>query len=198
MKALAAALLLLALSAGAASASRHPSLRVVTLSPPTFRGSGFKPHEPVTVSVRGLPIHPVHVLANARGRFRVRLVAISTSTWAVRAVGAHGGTAVYRHTSHSSIAETDVEGVVQRGPLTPICTASTPCTGPAVGVTVQALQAGKPVAQTTTDHNGHFTFSLAPGDYTIQALGRGTEPKAVHVTTSTRVHLAFLIDTGIR
>jgi hypothetical protein len=54
------------------------------------------------------------------------------------------------------------------------------------------------VASTTTDNEGRFTLALEAGDYTISALGRGTEPQDVHVTASTLTEVAFLIDTGIR
>jgi hypothetical protein len=65
-------------------------------------------------------------------------------------------------------------------------------------VTVKARHAGVLVAETTTNRNGRFSFSLARGYYTVEALGRGTKPKTIHVRTSSPVHLAFLIDTGIR
>jgi hypothetical protein len=63
---------------------------------------------------------------------------------------------------------------------------------------VQATKGGNVVASTTTDNEGRFTLALEAGDYTISALGRGTEPQDVHVTASTLTEVAFLIDTGIR
>jgi hypothetical protein len=199
MKAFAAALVLLALSAGTASATvhRHASLRALSLTPPTFRGSGFGPHEPVNVSVRGATVPPVHAMTNARGHFRVRLAAVpSCRAWTVRALGARGGIAVYHHSRCASL-NTDVRGVVRR-PAGNVCKDQTPCSAPDPGVTVQAFAAGSLVAETTTDHKGRFSFSLADGPYTIRALGRGTKPKTVQVKTSNPVHLAFLADTGIR
>ena len=92
----------------------------------------------------------------------------------------------------------DVKGVVRRGPIRSICKVGDPCTAPAAGVTVQALKGGRVVARTTTGEKGRFSFSLAGGYYTIRALGRGAEPKKVHVKTSKLLHLAFMIDTGIR
>jgi hypothetical protein len=200
MKAFAAAVVLLALSAGAASATvhRHASLRAVSLTPPAFWGSGFRPHESIDVTLRGAAVPSVHAMTNARGRFRVRLAAVpSCRAWTVRALGARGEIAVYHHSRCASL-DKDVKGVVRRGPTRNICTPGVPCNAPAAGVTVQALESGRLVAETTTDNNGRFAFSLADGAYTIRALGRGTEPKTVHVKTSKPVHLAFLIDTGIR
>lgn len=200
MKALAAVLLLFLLSAGTATARVHrrASLRPLTLAPPTFRGSGFGAHERVTISLRGLRVPAAHVVTNARGRFRVRLASVPVSkAWTVRAVGARGERVVYHHSPWATL-ETDVEGTVKRGPITPICSVRSSCSAAVPGVTVQAFVSRRLVAETTTDENGSFTFSLATGDYTIRALGRGTKPQAVHVTTSTLVHLAFLIDTRIR
>src|SRR5947209_4896937 len=175
-KALLVALLLLPLAAGAADAKLRPSLHPVRLSPPVFRGSGFRPREHVTVSLRILPAAKVHVVANAHGRFRVRLAAVpACGAWRIRAVGSHGSRAVYRHRVCAA-ASTGVEGVVLRGPTQPVCTAESACTPPASGVTVQASQNGDVIATTTTNADGRFTLPLASGDYTIQALGRDTQP----------------------
>ena len=201
MKAFAAAAVFLALFTGAASASvhRHASLRAVNLTPPVFTGSGFKSHERVIVTVRGASAPSVHLTTGAAGRFRVRLAAMpSCRAWTVRARGADGAAAVYHHARCASL-QTDVTGAVWRGPIRNVCSDKTPCSAPDAGVTVQAFEAGNPVAETTTDDNGRFSFSLADGEYTIQVLaGRGTEPKTIQVKTSNPVHLEFLIDTGIR
>jgi hypothetical protein len=201
VKAFAASVVVLALSAGAASASvhRHASLKALNLTPPTFRGAGFKSHERVTVTVRGASVPSVHVTTGAGGRFRVRLAAMpSCRAWTVRARGAGGGTAVYHHSRCASL-KTDVTGVVWRGPIRNVCSDKTPCSAPDPGVTVQAFEAGSLVAETTTDDNGRYSFSLADGQYTIQVLaGRRTKPRVVQVQTSNPVHLDFLIDTGIR
>ena len=197
-KALLVGLLLIPLPASAAYAKSPPSLRAVRLTPPVFRGSGFHAHEHVTVSLRLLPASAVHVVANARGRFRVRLAAVpACGSWTVRALGSRGTKALYRHPACAS-ATTGVEGIVLRGPTTPVCLAGSPCSAPAPDITVQALKQGTIVAQTATDSNGRFTIPLAVGDYTIKALGRGTEPRAVNVSASKLVEVGFLIDTGIR
>jgi len=54
------------------------------------------------------------------------------------------------------------------------------------------------VSATTTDEHGRFTLSLAAGDYTIQALGRGTKPREIQVSAAKLTEVAFFIDTGIR
>ena len=63
---------------------------------------------------------------------------------------------------------------------------------------MQALAGESLVAETTTDSNGQFSFALVSGSYTVRALGHGTEPKTVRVNGSNAVHVAFMIDTGIR
>src|ERR1700756_116260 len=143
MKALAVAAVLLALFAGAAGASvnRHPSLRALNLTPPTFRGSGFKAHEAVNVSVRGTATGSVHATTDARGRFHVRLAAMPSCTaWTVRALGLRGGIAVYHHARCASLT-TDVTGVVRR-PTGNVCSDQKACSGPDPGVTVQAFKSG--------------------------------------------------------
>lgn len=197
-KAFLIALLLFPLAAGAAGAKLHPSLRALRLTPPTFRGSGFHARERVTVSLGILPEATVRVRADADGHFRVRLAAVPRcGAWRVRAVGSRGSRAVYRHPACAS-TRTGVEGIVLRGPIAPVCVAGSPCEAPAYGVTVRALQNGNTVAATATDKDGRFRLSLEAGDYTIQALGRGTEPVDVHVSASKLTEVAFFIDTGIR
>ena len=197
-KALLVGLLLFPLAASQANAKLHPSLGLFQLTPPTFLGSGFQAHERVTVSLGILPAATVRVSANTRGRFRVRLAAVpACGTWKVLAVGTRGSRAVYRHPACPS-ARSGVEGIVLRGPIVPVCVPGGPCDVPARDVTVQALQDENVVATTTTDQNGRFTLSLPPGYYTTRALGRGTEPRQVHVRPSQLVDVAFFIDTGIR
>lgn len=197
MKAFAAVVVLLVLSAGAASASvhQHARLHPLRLAPPTFRGSGFTPYERVTVTMRGTA---VRVKTDSYGRFRVRLAAVpARRAWTARALGARGEVAVYHHARYASL-DTDVTGVVRRGPIKNVCSDQEPCSAPAVGVTVQAFAGGILVAETTTDAKGQFSFALASGSYIVRALGHGTEPKTVRVNGSNAVHVAFMIDTGIR
>ncbi len=198
-KAFLIALLLLPLAASAANAKLHPPrLRALRLTPPMFRGSGFHAHERGIVSLGILPADSARVRAGARGRFRVRLAAVpECGGWSVRALGSRGSRAVYRHRVCAS-ARSGVEGIVLRGPTAPVCVAGTPCDAPAADVTVEALQNGNVVAQIATDNNGRFTLHLAAGDYTIEALGRGTDPETVSVSATKLIDVAFLIDTGIR
>jgi len=200
MKALAAAVVFLALCTGAASGSvhRNASLRPLKLTPPVFRGSGFQPNERVNVTLRGAAVPAAHVLTDANGQFRARLGAVSgCKAWKVLAVGADGASAGYQHARCAGLIK-DVEGVVRRSPTKNICSEEESCSAPAPGVTVQAWESGGLVAQTTTDANGQFSFSLANSEYTVKALGRGAQPQTIAVQTSSPVHLSFMVDTGIR
>jgi Carboxypeptidase regulatory-like domain len=196
-KAFVVALVLFPLAAGAANARLHPSLRALRLTPPTFSGSGFHARERVTVSLGILPADAARVRADAGGRFRARLAAVpKCGAWSVRAVGSRGSRAVYRHPVCAT-GRSGVEGIVMRGPITPVCVEGHPCDAPAAGVTVQAMQ-GNVVATTVTDKNGRFTLALQAGDYAIQALGQGTKPQQAHVSATKLTEVAFFIDTGIR
>jgi carboxypeptidase family protein len=196
-KAFLIALMVFPLAAGVASATLHPSLRLVRMTPPTFRGSGFHARERVTVSLNIVNTQKVRVRADAQGRFRVRLSAVpKCGAWKVRALGSRGSRAVYRHRACAAEGS-GVEGIVMRGPITPICTPETPCDAPAPNVTVQALQDGAVIATTTTDRNGRFKLSLAPGDYMVRTLG-DAKGQAVHVSASKLTEVALYVDTGIR
>jgi len=196
-KALLIALLLFPLASGVAGARLHPSLHALRLTPPTFRGTGFHPRERVNVSLGIRHETTIQVRADASGRFRVKFAAVPRcDAWTVRAVGSRGSRAIYRHPACAE--RSGVEGIVLRGPITPVCTAGDPCDAPVPDVNVQALQGESVVASTTTDHNGRFTLLVAPGDYTVRALGGATRPQQIHVSASKLTEVAFLIDTGIR
>lgn len=170
---------------------------MVRVTPPTFRGTGFHARERVTVSLTILHAPKLHVRADAQGRFRVRLSAVpECGAWKLRAVGSQGSRAVYRHRACPAEGS-GVEGVVMRGPVTPVCTPESPCDAPAPGVAVQALQSGSVVATATTDRNGRFRISLAAGDYMVRTLG-SAKAQSVHVSPSRLTEVALYIDTGIR
>lgn len=61
----------LAVCSGAVAATA-PQLRLVTSAPPTFRGSGFRPHETVRVTLQmGGVTRSVRLIAGSRGSFTV-------------------------------------------------------------------------------------------------------------------------------
>jgi hypothetical protein len=99
-----------------------------------------------------------------------------------------------------------LQGFVHKGPTTPVCRPSTPCTAPAQ-VTLLFRRTG--VAGTARTFrvrsaaDGRYRISLAPGYYavtTLERIGitRNIRPRAVHVRAGHVDRLDFSIDTGIR
>ena len=99
-------------------------------------------------------------------------------------------------------AATGLEGVVTRGPVTPVCRVGVPCDAPfSAGFTV--LRGNAAVARFWSDSAGRYDVLLPPGGYDVMPdSGAPVWPvgqaKAVAVGSvgMTRVDLAF--DTGIR
>jgi hypothetical protein len=94
-------------------------------------------------------------------------------------------------------------GKVNRGPLTPICVAEKPCSGPAAGVTLRFMRSSTVVASAVTAKDGSYRVVLRGGSYFVrtgspQRLGRSLRPSSVRVTAGTWTRQNFSIDTGIR
>jgi hypothetical protein len=100
-----------------------------------------------------------------------------------------------------------ISGDVVAGPTSPVERVGTP--SPTVPVPNRAVvikaKDGAEVVRTTTDAQGHFSVSVAPGDYQIQvAIVPGTvgirqqTPGDVHVVAGQTTQLTILLDTGIR
>ena len=92
-------------------------------------------------------------------------------------------------------------GLVERGPITPVCTAEQPCSKPAPGVTLTFTR-GSTVKSAITNALGRYRVALAPGTYSVRAgatprIGRGLEPRTVVVSAGWKRQV-FSIDTGIR
>jgi len=88
-------------------------------------------------------------------------------------------------------------GSVSIGPLTPVCRAGTPCSGPAKHVRLTFTH-GVDSRTVTTTAAGAYRVTLAPGTWQVRAsAGERLTPAAVVVRAGT--HRAnFGIDTGIR
>lgn len=99
----------------------------------------------------------------------------------------------------ASAATTGLHGVVQRGPLTPVCHAELRCSAPAKDIKLTFTRAGSSWT-TKTDQQGHYTISLKPGTYDVRiASGRfGNQPRAAQVPIGRIGIRNFTIDTGIR
>jgi hypothetical protein len=101
--------------------------------------------------------------------------------------------------AQASTVKSGLYGTVTRGPLTPICTAEQPCSGPAANTTLVFKRSGNEVGRTRTRADGTYRIAIAPGTYTVTALS--TRPLVPGKAWVRRAHFRkvdFSIDTGIR
>jgi hypothetical protein len=96
-----------------------------------------------------------------------------------------------------------LRGIVERGPIAPVCRVDEPCTEPARHVTLVFGRAGRAVRRSTTDAAGRYRVRLSPGVYRVRlsvspGIGRGISPEQVRVRASRYARVDFSIDTGIR
>jgi hypothetical protein len=90
-------------------------------------------------------------------------------------------------------------GRVTIGPLTPVCSTTTPCSGPAGRVTLSFVRNGAVAKRVVTDAGGYFRIVLRSGAYTVHAnRGMSIRPLHVWVHRGLVAKLNFAIDTGIR
>ena len=90
-----------------------------------------------------------------------------------------------------------LHGKVTLGPLRPVCQATMPCEGPAVGVVLTFRHAGR-LWRVKTDGHGVYRVSLPAGRYLVSASrGIRLAPSSVIVLPGTHTR-GFAIDTGIR
>jgi hypothetical protein len=102
------------------------------------------------------------------------------------------------------VAVSGLQGLVTKGPTTPVCRVGRPCTAPAQ-VTL-LFRRTLPVARTyraRSGADGRYRIVLPPGFYTVSTvekigLARNIRPVRVHVRTAHVDRLDFSIDTGIR
>jgi len=104
----------------------------------------------------------------------------------------------------SASAETPgsgLNGVLRRGPVTPVCVAERPCYVPLPNATI-VFSGGASSKRVTTDRLGRYRVALAGGRYSVRAIIRGVvarvRPATVVVPTSHYARIGFLVDTGIR
>jgi hypothetical protein len=95
-----------------------------------------------------------------------------------------------------------IYGVVERGPVTPVCKVGTPCSKPATHVRLVFSRSGSRVSSTETNRSGGYRVALRPGRYIVrlaisQRIG-GLRPTSVVVPNGRYVRLDLNIDTGIR
>jgi len=102
--------------------------------------------------------------------------------------------------AQASTPRSGLYGVVSRGPITPVCVAEQPCSGPAAGTILQfRSRTGRLVGHAVTRSDGSYRIALPVSFYAVEATsGRGLRPTNVRVKPSRFRHVDFFIDTGIR
>jgi hypothetical protein len=98
-----------------------------------------------------------------------------------------------------SAATSGLRGVVMRGPTQPVCVAGRTCSAPAANVKI-TFRRGSVVRTVTTDGQGRYRISLAPGTQSVSIAGTrfGFQPRTVVVPAGRVGVRNFSIDTGIR
>jgi hypothetical protein len=89
-------------------------------------------------------------------------------------------------------------GTVTRGPITPVCSAEQPCSGPATGAVLTFFKGGQQSAKVTVGNAGAYRIRLAPGLYTVRSSMRRLTPVTVRISPGRMTKVDFSIDTGIR
>ena len=105
--------------------------------------------------------------------------------------------------AQASVVRSGLHGVVERGPIAPVCVAEEPCTEPAKNVTLLFSRNGRIVGRAVTDSAGRYRLRLPAGVYAVRrpgspGIGRGIEPNHARVYAGRFVRVDFSIDTGIR
>lgn len=106
-------------------------------------------------------------------------------------------------TTSADVPVNGLQGVVSRGPITPVCRTDVPCDAP-FAADFDVRDSRHIVTRFRSDNAGRYLVMLPPGDYTIvpeasaPLLGATQQTRAVTVGTVglTRRDLSF--DTGIR
>ncbi|MFN2471715.1 MAG: hypothetical protein ABR583_12170 [Gaiellaceae bacterium] len=102
--------------------------------------------------------------------------------------------------SRSPPVRSGLHGVVERGPVTPVCTVGVPCDEPAAHATVLFSRNGTTV-RTRTDAHGRYRVRLRPGRWAVRKPDwgpGGIEPAIVRVPAGRFRPIDLRIDTGIR
>ena len=101
-------------------------------------------------------------------------------------------------TASAGAATTGLQGVVTRGPTSPVCSAGKPCTAPAKHVKLTFVR-GSLRRSATTDDRGHYRIVLPAGSYRVAIAGAlAFKPRSTTVVANGVRTQNFAIDTGIR
>jgi len=103
----------------------------------------------------------------------------------------------------ASDVDTGLEGVVRRGPVTPVCLPATPCIA-GFAARFEVLRAGRRIATFNSNVDGTFQVRLRPGRVTIvptadaPLVAPNGQRREVDVGPSGLTHVELDFDTGIR
>ena len=94
----------------------------------------------------------------------------------------------------------DLSGVVMIGPTPGPCMANEPCSRPAADVDLEFVRSGQSAIRVTTDQDGRYKVSLAPGTYQVRAVDYPLPAtiQPMTVTAKGDAQLNIEIDSGIR
>ena len=101
------------------------------------------------------------------------------------------------------VAGTGLEGVVRRGPITPVCRVDEPCDAP-FAASFEVRNGQGVVARFRSDSAGLFRVALLPGSYTVvpdssaPLLGASHQTQPVVVGPDGLTHVELDFDTRIR
>jgi hypothetical protein len=107
-----------------------------------------------------------------------------------------------RTTTTALSGRTGAYGTVVAGPTCPMERPGQPCPPRPASVNIEArTRDGHPVGETTSDANGRYNITLAPGDYILSVV-RSRLPRCPPATITVRpgrtTRADFICDTGIR
>lgn len=107
--------------------------------------------------------------------------------------------------SQSVLNKQGITGQITVGPVSPICGDANPCYAPYQTTMLVLNNAGKVVANFSSDSQGFFSVSLSPGKYTVEqpvGLSRislpSVAPMDVKVTSGQYTYLPIQFDSGRR
>ena len=107
------------------------------------------------------------------------------------------------HSPTSPTLTTGLQGIVLRGPVTPVCRIDVPCDAP-FSADFAVERNGRVVSQFRSDQDGRFEVVLAPGTYRIVPAANApimfpaSQTTTVDVLASGLTEVRLTFDTGIR
>lgn len=112
-----------------------------------------------------------------------------------------GAICLFAGAASASAPRSGLHGYVEKGPITPVCRAAEPCTGPAAGVVLTFARAGATKVRVRASAVGFYRIRLRAGYYAVTSgadFDKIPWPAKVKVRLGHDDRLDFFIDTGIQ